>query len=170
MPVIGLDVNLAGGGGLSAPAAAANLLRWTEEFDNAVWVTGSSTVTPDTTLNPAGTETTADTIVFASGDDISQVSSVLATTGSAGLNASLGTSFLRYGVTTTMDGLPYTFSLYLKGLTGGEQIRLLLTRSGGFIVCKLIENLDLGSPATVFAWGAQLEASASATTYQHRTT
>jgi hypothetical protein len=149
------------------PTTNPNLLLWTEELDNAIWQTDSA-ITPDNAIDPLS-GSTADTISFLADGFVSQVSSTAATTGVSGNNGViLTTSWVRYEVTSTFDGLSYVFSVYLRGASGGEEVRLNLSRAGGFLKCFLIENAS--APATVRAWGAQLEQAGTASTYQHRTT
>lgn len=152
----------AGGGGINP-----NLLRWTEEFDNAVWVASGVTVTPNATPPPPGL-TRADQLAFDPDSSIGQASTVAATTGAlASLAPVISTSWERFSKAGTYDGLPYTYSIHLRGAVGGEPISLFLARVGGFLKATLLENSSAGG--TIFVSGAKLE-QGSLTDYVHRTT
>jgi hypothetical protein len=174
-----LDYPAAGGcPSLLVEPAATNLLLRSEEFDNASWTkvsggTGSvPVVTANTVTAPDGT-LTADTIFLnaGSGTTINDTSRVV------------------YNISLTVT--EHTFSVYLKGAVGGEQIQLV-SPSGGFfrvvlttewqrysitatgaatvagragvsIRRGLTEPID--ASATFYAWGAQLETGSVATSY-----
>lgn len=153
-----------GGGG--APPANPNLLRWTEEFDNAAWVKESVAVIPDTDTGALGGQT-ADTMAFTAGGDFYQLSQTSATTGATvGAGAVLTGALTRFSVTGTFDSLPYTFSIYLNG-PAGLSLVLNILRSGGFLRCQ-VTDVDENGP-TIIADGAKLEQSASPSAYNHRT-
>ena len=158
----------------------SNLITYSEAFDNIYWDkttggTGSvAVVTSNTIISPDGT-VNADTIVFNSG---------AGTTTSDQSN--IGKTISISNATT------YTFSIYLKGLTGGEEI--LFRGSDGAYVKSVLTNewkrysftslststvwgITLGlrqglsgigtinSTASVYAFGAQLEQGSYATSY-----
>lgn len=72
-----------------------NLLTWTEQFDNAAWIKGNTTVTANSTVAPDGTST---------GDAIYQ------TTATSVQN-------MTSGIIVGSSGTAYTFSIYLKAGT-----------------------------------------------------
>lgn len=157
-------------GGLGSPAIppTSNLLRWTQEFDNAVWVASGVVVTPNTTTAPDAT-LTADTLVFSLAGSLSQTSATAVSTGSGVLlTASVTSSWARFQKSGTFDGAPYTFSVYLKTLVAADTT-LLVTRAGGFIQVGVLDFDEVG-PYTLFVWGAQLETGSTATDYVARTT
>lgn len=156
MPIgLGLGLQFAGGAPPpGAPSPNANLLLWSEEFQQAAWTT-DGVVTANNAADPLG-DSTADTVAFVADGVLQQASATAATTGS---NASspivLTTSWVRYSVSGTFDGNAYIFSLYLKGAVGGEEFLLIISRGGGVLVCSVLESLS--AAATVRAWGAKLE-------------
>ena len=156
---------------------STNIIHRSQQFDNAAWnknnngtgslpiVTANDTLAPDDTL-------TADKIVFNSG---------------AGTNI---TDLSTINQTPSVSAGNYTGSIWLKGSVGGEQILFrhvgvsnytLLTLTTNWVRYKLSEvqsgsNFELGirqatnigiinSSATIYAWGAQLEALPYATSY-----
>lgn len=163
MSGLGLDVAIAAG---SAPVAGAggssinaNLLLYTEEFDNAVWTKFSAVVTPNAGNSPLGSATADEIALIGS---ISQVSSVPASSGSAiNTDVSPAAAWQRFLVTATFDVGVYTFSVWLRDLAeNGLGVTLSLVVSGGFIAARLV---DQGDEAVFQAWGAKLETGATAT-------
>jgi hypothetical protein len=145
-----------------------NLLLWTEEFDNVVWLKSGATVTANAALAPDG-GMTADQIDLSTGGSISQISTVSATAGpNVVLSSTISGTWSRVEKSGTYDGSPYTASIWLKTSGGNQDVSLLLRRSGGFIRFDLIDFDDLG-PLTIYAWGSQLEVGSSATDYTSRT-
>ena len=159
----------------------ANLLQYSEQFDNPVWVKNSqngplpATITPNNQVDPLN-GMTADTIAFP------------ATT--SGSWAVLQQSFLDIA---TVAGKTYTFSIWLKAASP-QVVTLCIEDTGGhaavitsvnvttawnrFVVSGTFISTGLtGNPsvffgtngvmaaATVYAWGAQLENGSTATTY-----
>lgn len=142
------------GGG--APSANPNLLKWSEQFQQAVWTKTSATVEADVALNPAGTETTADRISLTGLGSLIQLSTTPATTGATiTRNVTLTGDFERYDLSGTFDGTVYVASVYIgeEGSTGFT-VRLQLLRSGGFIALRFV---DTGDEPVFLAWGAKLE-------------
>lgn len=134
-----------------------NLLTFTEEFDNAAWVTSSATVAANSVAAPDGTMT-ADTLT------------------ASGAN---GTALQTF----TASAVPYTFSVWLRRLTGTGNVQLTvdgttyatvtlttawarfettLTPSAGSRTAgvRIVTSGD-----AVYAWGAQLEQASAATDY-----
>lgn len=161
-------------GEVSAAAAPAgpnpNLLLWTEEFDNAAWSKTSTVVAADQDSGPSGPANTADEVLSTGvAAAVRQVSGTAAASGSAATSATVLSTglYVRGSVTGTFDGTAYTFSIYLKdaGNAAVPFALLRLDRSGGFLRCSVEDSVG---DADYMAWGAQLEAAASASTYQHR--
>jgi hypothetical protein len=140
-----------------------NLLRYSEQFENAAWVKfASASVTANTEIAPNGT-LTADTITL----------------------SSLANSRVEQAISTLVSGATYTFSIYLKVATGTLSVRLrgIDTTSGTAINVTdqwvrysitqvassserypaIVGNLIAGP---VYAWGAQLVEGTSALDYQ----
>lgn len=151
-----------------------NLLTFTEQFDNAVWIkagggTGSApVVTANTAIAPDGT-LTADTIVFTlnggtTSGDISQLScSVSALSGDAAWSLYLKTSD---NSTVTMSLLAPSGVLSKITVTGVWQ-RFSVTGSGGTTPRLRLRGDDgVANSASVHAWGAQLELGSTPTAYQ----
>jgi hypothetical protein len=154
-----------------------NLATYSEDFSNVLWPKGSPygtiTVTANNTISPDGTQN-ADRIVFPAI--------------SAGQFSVVYFPFIPSAVN-------YTGSFYFKGLNGNETIWISYTKNGvnySRTICNLTtswqrfnlsalltagaDNFQFGvdtrdgsqSPKgsqTIFAWGAQLEAGAYATSY-----
>lgn len=166
---LGLDVgakrSASGGGG----GVGANLLQWTEQFQNGVWVVGGVlTVTPNAATDPLG-GSTADLIAFLDLDSstILQTSAAAGTFTATSTVANTTTLWARYSVTKSA----VCFSVWLRSLLG-DPILLSLSTVGGLVRCGLFD--PSGGGPSIFAWGAKLEAGATATgsaaTYGMRTT
>jgi len=151
-----------------------NLLSYSEQFDNAYWLTSNASVTSNTANSPSG-NATADTITSnsVSGGDI-YVS--LLTSGIHTFSAYFkagSTSLCRLGSTVggeaTFNLSTQTFSLF-NAISGS-----IKDVGNGWFRCTMTVNITattliyLGvadtTGKTVFAWGAQLEAGSYATSY-----
>jgi hypothetical protein len=142
---------------IQSTPASRNLLTFTEEFDNAAWVKSSATVAANSVAAPDGTMT-ADTLT------------------ASGAN---GTALQTF----TASAVPYTFSIWLRRLTGTGNVQLTvdgttyatvtlttawarfettLTPSAGSRTAgvRIVTSGD-----AVYAWGAQLELGSTATDY-----
>jgi hypothetical protein len=157
-----------------------NLLRYSEQFNNGVWVLFASgtgvnpIVTANTTTAPNGT-LTADTIVLNAG---------------AGTTASDQSQI--YQTFSNVIGNIYTVSFYAKGIVGGEQLMIRHARGStytkitltnqwerysvtetstytgtGFleILIRRGQNEPINASATFFLWGAQLNIGSTAKPY-----
>jgi len=145
-----------------------NLLLQTEAFETASWskLGTAATVTADNTTDPLGGNT-ADRIAFAASGIANRVSQ---------------------SISPASGAVPITLSIWLRGSVGGEVVQisdgwtnsspLTLTTSWQRFTSSITGNASTtafmlfaqtGTP-TVFAWGAQLEQSATATPYQRVTT
>jgi hypothetical protein len=142
-----------------------NLLTWTEDFSNAIWVKQSGTaVTVNQAVAPDGT-TTADLVV------------------------GNGTSGVFVSAIPVSAISANTKSIWLRGVSGGEVVQLKdPSLTIGTITCNLttawqrfslseIQNTGIAGlwvaniPAGgIYIWGAQLELGSVATTYQPITT
>lgn len=158
--------------------APTNLLTYSEQFDNAVWqkIAAGTGAVPVVTANlgvaPDGT-TTADRIVFDRGvgttsADISYVNyAVTSFTGTATASIWLKTT----------DGSTKVMS-FRCGAPGSQQItvtgtwqRFVITQTNATIdrVQMLLYGNDGAQTVSVYAWGAQLETSSTASTYNSTT-
>ena len=155
-----------------------NLVTYSEQIDNAAWAkTAAGTgvtpvVTANSAISPDGYQN-ADTIVFNVG---------------AGTTSS-DQSYVNQTLSVT-SGSNYAFSVYLKGSVGGEQL-IIRSASGSYTLLTLSNEWQrfsvtaaaastgyaahfglrqgvagtLNSTATVYAYGAQVELGAYATSY-----
>jgi hypothetical protein len=151
--------------------AQRNLLRFTEEFDNAAWTKVSGAlVTQDTETAPNGT-VTADTFNGA-GYLQQSVTSTGVQTFSVYAKAGVGASFVLGG---TGIGTLATFDLSAQTATVGTGISAAITDQGSgwfrcvvsfdFVVSSVrIIGTSIGN--TIYIWGAQLELGDTATAYQ----
>lgn len=174
--------------------ALRNLLTFTEQFDNAIWVKSNTTVTANTVVAPNGTTTGDDLVVsiLSSGQGIS--SAVFVADGTSAYAASI------YVLKTTGTGVPLSLNfraslgsgttysiLSIDTTTGFVSFSLSGSTSGSYNVEDLgswwrISTVAEGIPAgsirahvrltsqpvgtTVSIWGAQLEVGSSTTAYQ----
>lgn len=144
-------------GNIVTTPASKNLLTFTEEFDNAAWGKSNATVTANSVAAPDGLMT-ADTITA---------------------SAANGT-FLQ---TFTASATPYTFSIWLRRLTGTGDVQLTVDGTTFVTVAVTSEWTRFSTTLTpsagsrtagvrlvtssdaVYAWGAQLETGSTATSY-----
>jgi hypothetical protein len=156
----GLGIGLGFGGGAPATAGPGepnpNLLKWSEQLQQATWVKTNATIIADDHLDPDGATTTADHVDFtALSGKLEQTSTTAATTGIAvTLTVTLPGTFTRRSLTGTFDGVDYAYSFSILDDGSGADIQARLERSGGFLMASL---RDLGDGATFWAWGFKLE-------------
>ena len=152
-----------GGGGcpsLLLEKQSTNLVTYSEQFDNADWTKQSGvSVTANQTISPDGTQN-ADLVVGGGSSGIFQSGKTVSTT------------------------VANTKSVYLKGVSGGEVVRLQdPNQTLGYTVCTLttswqrftLSEVQSGGVAGlwvtlipsggIYIWGAQLEASSYPTSY-----
>ena len=138
-------------------AASANLLTFTQDFDNAGWVKTTTTVVANSDVAPDGTST-ADTLT------------------ASGANGTTLQSF-------TAAAVPYTFSIWLRRLTGTGDVQITVDGTTYVTVAVTTTWTRFQTPLTpaagartagvrivtsgdaVYAWGAQLELGSVATAY-----
>lgn len=149
--------------GLLVEEARTNSALRSEEFDNASWTKTNVTVSANSTTSP-DTTTNADT-----------------------LTASAGNGTVQQGVTTT--AISWTFSVWLRRLTGTGNVQITMDgttwvtqtiSSGSWTRCSVTQTGVSGtsnpgirivtSGDAVYAFGAQAEAGAFATSYIPTTT
>lgn len=133
--------------------APHNLVLWSEDFGNAVWVKTAATVVANNAVAPDGT-TTADTITFASGSGLVRQS---------------------VGASAVVNGTTYTFAIYMRLVSGsnsinfdindGSGVNQTVTTSWSRVTVTLAAGAGSGgwidfrsnAAAVVEIWGAQLE-------------
>lgn len=156
-------------------AVGANLLQWTEQFDNAAWIKAGLAAVgeADAGVDPLG-DTTADLITNAGGvgDVVRQTSTTTAASGTGSVAVAPNSTWTRRSVTAALSTGTFTFSLWYRDPTNsGYIVSMRLDTSGGFVRCSLV---DVGDGATFQVWGAKLETGATATgdetNYGRRTT
>lgn len=150
---LGLGLGLGLGSGAPAPAAGTpnpNLLLWSEEMQQAVWVKTGATVTADFGLDPDN-QMTADRLVFDPFGIVNQTTATAAATGVEASEAKLATTTLQqFLVNGTFDGTAYYLYCYAKTASGTADFILTLRRGGGFLQ---VEIQDLGDGVTIqFSW------------------
>lgn len=133
---IGLAVGLgppsdgAGGG-----AANPNILLWTDELDQAVWVKTNCTVFPD--VDGVADEFSS----LAAGASVAETTTVAAATGAVatGTFSPSPTGYQHGEVSGTFDGVLYTLSCEAKdgGAAATPSLTLTIDRSGGFLRCTV---------------------------------
>lgn len=174
--------------GLLIEEARTNLLTYSEQFDNAAWVKSSATITANATTAPDGTNT-ADRVQATAPAVVTQDAVVNATSATytiyakQGSGATEGSRFLLRNVTTATNligilldystgGITYTVGSSGASATnvGNGWWRISLSAatgitSGNQLSCYVGFTGGGSAGQFMFAWGAQLEAGAFATSY-----
>jgi hypothetical protein len=150
--------------GINPITGTRNLLTYTEQFNNAVWVKfGTVTVTPNDTVAPDGT-TTADKVAISTSSGIFQVKTgqpLLTYTASVWVRADSNVTS-RLVVNTNLGDAAF---LTINATTTWQRVSLSKTTIAG--TNSVTFQVDGGNGAnTIYLWGAQLEQSATATAYQ----
>ena len=160
--------------------SSENLVAYSEDFSNAHWLktkygTGVlPTVTSDVAISPDGTQN-ADKVIF-----------------DVGSGTSTGDSVVLEDYISVTQGETYTFSIYLKGEQGGEQVLVRHAGSAGYTTLTLTDEwvkyevtetaiynhayaglsirqglggVIINPTATFYIWGAQFEQGSVATSY-----
>lgn len=175
--------------GVTQTKAEENLLKYSQDFDNAVWGQTSVTITANTTTAPDGT-TTADSLVTANGSSglwyLQQIPavaapalfSIYAKANTANhIGVALGNSGVFAGVdlstgTVTLQGSGYVVT---TTLIGGGWYRVTVAVAGGGDRARIFASTTpitvANQPVTgdgtsgIYIWGAQLEQRSQATAY-----
>ena len=159
--------------------SVVNLFSYSEQFDQSVWIKNRSTITPNTTVSPDGTQT-ADTLTINTGEAYGRL---------AKLNLGLpsGVYTISYYLKNTVKQGTHSIEFYdssynvfvaipsgISGESNPEWRRITATvdcsASGLSGLNEIRLNFrPLPSPSdgtnTVNLWGAQLEESSTASTY-----
>lgn len=161
------DMNLSVGiasapqGGV-APPASPNLFLWTEAMAQAVWAKTNCVVFEEVVGTADEIASTAPLAVLA------QVTTTAATVGADATSVkSLTPGLVRYELTGTFDGLPYTLSgkLMDTGVAAIPAVVMRIARVGGFLAGSFEDPVGDGD----YVIGeVQLEQAASATAYVAR--
>lgn len=144
-------------GNIVSTPASVNLLTFTQEFDNSAWTKTNATITANSTTAPDGTMT-ADTLT------------------ASGANGTVLQTF-------TASAVPYTFSIWLRRLTGTGNVQLTVDGTTFVTVAVTSDWTRFSTTLTpsagsrtagvrivtsgdaVYGWGAQLEQASAATDY-----
>lgn len=150
---LGSAATLDDGGG--TPSPNPNLLKWSEQFQQAEWVASGAIVTADAGVDPDGGATADSVLLGGAGHSVAQISTATAASGSAtaAVSAADG-AWNRRTVTTVFDTGTYVFSVWLQGVGSALTVLLALDQSGGLIRCQIRR---LAANGTILAWGAKLE-------------
>jgi len=130
--------------------AECNLLRWSEEFDNAAWIKINTTVTPNSTLCPDGIRQVADTLTAtaSNGMIVQDINgSSVQRTGSVYLKRKTGTGTIQI----TTDGT--TWVTVLISDAAWTRVRDIRTTINPSLGIKIITSGD-----AIYAWGAMFNA------------
>ena len=147
--------------------APANLLVYSEQFDNAAWTKDGATITANSMVAPDGT-TTADTITGVSGN----FRAYQAVTVANGTTYTMS-AFVKQGTSPTIGldflnvvaGPIFTFATASWSTVGGWTTSVQALANGWYrITASYLSNTTFAGPAwrvsgttTAFIWGAQLE-------------
>ena len=172
--------------GINPITGTRNLLTYTEQFDNAVWIKGQATVSANTAIAPDGT-TTADTLIEDSTNNYHSINYTAGTVGAietysfyakasgrSWLGVQIGSVFNAYfdisnGVLGTVSS--GTASISSAG-NGWYRCTVTVTRAGNTNNRIFLGSANgtvsyLGNGTSgIYIWGAQLELGSSATAYQ----
>ena len=143
--------------------ASRNLLTFTQEFDNAVWVKNAGvSTTPNTVTAPDGT-LTADTIEWSAAANNEGIYQGFAATNDTRTRSVWVRADTAGG--TIVLGNPYFPATNLTHTltTSWQRIQIAQTSSGGFDGIAIRKTGS--SPSMFYLWGAQLEAGSFATSY-----
>jgi hypothetical protein len=181
--------------GLLIEEQRTNLLTYSENFDNAIWTKGNSTIIPNTAIAPDGTLTAdkhVETTGYGAHSSVYEFSAVSGNTYTAsyyvksgerteiliGFDPSLGFSTYQYGRFNLVTGVATTFL--------GSPILSIMAVGNGWYRCSItatatgtgnnaLVSTQIHTGATnvyagdgtsgIYIWGAQLEQGAFATSY-----
>jgi len=147
-----------------------NLLKYSQQFDNAAWTKADCAITANSVAAPDGT-TTADTVTLTVGAAQSLVQSVTTTAATAytfSIWVKLGTAadlkYAIYDVTNSADIV--TATAYGATAEWVRYTKTFTTPAGCVSVSiRPVKDAAQDNGETAYIWGAQLEAGSVATTY-----
>lgn len=166
------SLTLGGGGG---GGTAQNLLRYSEELDNnSVWFPGSITMTGNTTQAPDGTTTAETGEVTGDYGSLTQTVSVTPNTQyTFSFYAKRGTApsmeYSVFNATASSDIVSRVNYYSLMNASTFTRISTTFTTPSGCTSIIVYPMRPLTQRGTVFLWGAQLNAGATAGTYTKTT-
>lgn len=136
-----------------------NLLTYSEQFDNAAWFKGNTTVLANQATSPDGT-VTADSVSFLAVANANIQQSATVTVGAA----------YTYSVYVRADSAVSNVKLSMQGTdtaisvgTTWSRVSMTLTASGTTLTPTLVTRDSV--PVTIYVWGAQLNTGSTALTY-----
>lgn len=118
--------------GLLIEEQRTNLLTYSENFDNSIWIKWNSSITPDAATAPDGT-LTADKLVEG-------------TTNTG--------HYLNYNLTKAASSVTYTFSIYCKTDSSGRNVQVQVYSNSWAGGCSAVVNLSTGVVTSSGVYGA----------------
>lgn len=147
--------------GLLVEPARINALTYAEQFDQAAWTKVSVTATANDRVAPDGS-TTAERLVLGGNGYLQRAVSGTVMTASVWLYASAAGSGIQLGFYDDVATGQYA----AVPLAAGVWTRVVVTRTlHPSSTDRRMQLLASASGATIWAWGAQVEANGSATSY-----
>ena len=176
--------------GLEIEEQRTNLLTYSSDYSNAAWTKSNATVTSNTVVAPDGTQTGQWVIGTGAGERIQQtftatsttktISVYVKSTGYSGTWTTSGATLLLFNSTTSsvIGNIAFTGSTFTPA-AGGTSVavgngwyRISITVSSGITIGNSLiayfytdNTQGNSSPASLYIWGAQLEAGSFATSY-----
>lgn len=176
--------------GLLVEEQRTNLVLYSEQFDNAYWTKGNVTVTSDNIAAPDGT-TTADLFTENASNAFHAVTRSFTLAGTLTLSCYMKAGTRNFAALRTYDGTNgdryavFNLSTGVVGVTSGGTTATISDAGNGWYRCSMTYTFTSASGSVgitvqnansyvsytgdgtsgIYAWGAQLEAGAFATSY-----